>query len=71
MPQIFSFGYAVLAGLRGVLFTILNTRLMESLRCVLAPYLRDPLHHRTLLRSRITELDSQLACRSPSLGAGY
>ena len=32
--QTFSFGYAVLAGLRGVLFSILNTRLMESLRCV-------------------------------------
>ena len=33
LPQIFSFGYAVLAGLRGVLFTILNTRLIERLRC--------------------------------------
>ena len=32
--QTFSFAYAVLAGLRGVLFSILNTRLMESLRCV-------------------------------------
>ena len=33
LSQTFSFGYAILAGCRGVLFSILNTRLMQSLRC--------------------------------------
>ena len=36
MPlQIFAFSYAILAGLRGVLFSILNLRLMQRLRCEL------------------------------------
>ena len=30
--QVFAFSYALLAGLRGVMFSVLNLRLMERLR---------------------------------------
>ena len=31
-PQVFSFSYGIFAGLRGFLFSVLATRLMEQLR---------------------------------------
>jgi hypothetical protein len=55
--QVFAFSYGICAGIRGFLFSILSTRLMEQLRCVMreTPPLQMQMHICPVACPRITE----------------